>query len=214
MTGKGIKDVFGQLHTIEALASAFIMIMVLAIVVQTTSLTPLSSSYTNQHIKLELQNMGNDILTSLDETPVSDTTDPNCPSLLKQSIVDWCIYHYYDVYSWTGLEFKSIRNDDGSTMNTPLTNALRYALVQRGVAFNVEVCYSDPAGVSRTSKMIWNGDPSENSVVVSRFIVLHDDYNEIPPGADKYDENDILPDISPSTRLHNVAEVRMTLWVM
>lgn len=217
------RDDSAQLHTIEALAAAFIMIFVLAIVVQTTSLTPLSSSFTNQHIKLELQNLGNDILTTLDETPVSYTIDaasptepipdPSSISLLKQSIIDWNVFYYNDIYSWTSTQFLSIRNNDNTNMNTPLTNALKFALIEKGIAFNVEVAYTDENGVARSSKMIWNGDPSENSVTVSRFIVLNDGLSEIPVG-DKFDDSSILPDISPTTNLHNVAEVRLTLWVM
>ena len=57
-----------------------------------------------------------------------------------------------------------------------------------------------------TDKMIWNGDPSENSITVSRYVVLHD--------SDVYNDNSVIPDISPSTNLHNTIEVRLTLWVM
>jgi hypothetical protein len=59
--------------------------------------------------------------------------------------------------------------------------------------------------------MIWNGDPSQNSVTVTRIVVLHDGNTEVP---DDYDGNYILPDISPDTSLHNIAEIRLTMWVM
>ncbi|CAJ35800.1 DUF7288 family protein [Methanocella arvoryzae] len=215
----------GQMYTIEAIASAFIMIIVLVIVVQTTSLTPLSSSFTNQHIKLELQNLGNDILVTLDETPaMSNTTGINetsmaVPSLLKRSVIDWAVFSYYDTYTWNGTAFISQYNGSVKELNTPLTSALKFALTNNSIAYNVEIGYPDPGGYNRVSKMIWNGDPSENSVTVSRFIVLHNNRTEIPPG-DRFDGSAtmpvlILPDIGGGAYdFHTVIEVRLTLWVM
>jgi hypothetical protein len=208
------KDESAQLHTIEALAAALIIILVLAIVVQATSLTPLSASFTNQHIKLELQNLGNDILTTLDQTPINETTNPEMQTMLSQSVIDWIVVTNCDVYSWNNTTYISMYDGSSRELLTPLTNALTFALVNQGIAFNVEVCYPDASGISRTTKMIWNGDPSENSVTVSRFIVLHDNPNEIPPGPRFDNEDGLFPDVSPTTKLHNVAEVRLTLWVM
>lgn len=204
----------GQMHTLEGIGAAFLIIMVLAIVVQTTSVTPLSTSFTNQHVKLELQNMGSDILSTMDATPVSNATGPETPSLLKQSIVDWAVYYNYDLFSWNNTTYFSMTNTSHSDLNTPLSNILKFALIDNGILFDVEVSYVGVDNNVRTSKMIWNGDPSENSVTVSRFVVLQDDNYEIPPGT-RFDEGYILPDVSgPGESLHNVAEVRLTMWVM
>ena len=207
------RDDRGQLHTIEGLAAAFIMIIVLATVVQTTSVTPLSTSFTNQHVKLELQNMGNDVLTTLDQTRLVDNSSPLVPSQLKKSIVDWCVYSYYDIYTWNNTTYVSATNASYAPLNTPLSSALTCAFASSGVAFNVEVSFPDEIMHKHTSKMIWNGDPSENSVTVSRLVVLHDGDSEIPVGS-RYDDFTILPDISPSTGLHNIAYVKLTMWVM
>ncbi len=208
-----MRDDRGQLHTIEGLAAAFIIIIVLSIVVQTTSVTPLSTSFTNQHVKLELQNMGNDVLSTLDQTKLVNNTNPNVPSQLKKSIVDWSVYSYYDVYTWNNTTYVSATNASYPPLNTPLSSALTYAFANNGVAFNVEVSFPDENGKVRLSKMIWNGDPSENSVTVSRLVVLHDGNNEIPVGT-RYDDFMVLPDISPGTSLHNTAYVKLTMWVM
>ena len=208
-----MKDDCGQLHTIEGLAAAFILIVVLAVVVQTTSVTPLSTSFTNQHVKLELQNMGNDVLTTLDQSKVVSTGNLSSPSLLKKSIVDWGVYTYYDAFTWNNTTYVSASNASNPQLHTPLSEALTFAFANSGVAFNVEVSYPDGNGYLRMSKMIWNGDPSENSVTVSRLLVLHDGDSEIPDGT-MYDDYHILPDISMSTKLHNTADVKLTLWVM
>ena len=200
-----------QLHTIEALTASLIIVLALAVVVEATSVTPLSSSFTSQHIKVELQNTGNDVLATLDETPVTEA--PGSPSLLKESLVEWAVFTHYDTYSWNNTSFVSVAQANRSALRTPLSDALSYALINQGIIFNVEVSYDDQSGNVRTSKMIWNGDPSENSAVVTRLVALHDGADEIPDG-DLYDSNSILPDISPATPLHNVAEVRVTMWVM
>lgn len=201
-----MRDDQGQIYTVEAIIAAFIVIFVLAVIVQSTSVTPLSSSFTNQHIKLELQNMGNDILSTLDETPLVNTGDPSTPSLLKQSLLLWARTDNYGMFFWNNTSLVS--SIDSKTMMTrsDLTDALNFSLMSKGTAYNVEVRYPTPSSTMNTYKMIWNGDPSENSVIVLRYIVLYD--------SDVYDDISVIPDISPATKLHNTIEVRLTLWVM
>jgi hypothetical protein len=59
--------------------------------------------------------------------------------------------------------------------------------------------------------MIYNGDPSDNAVIVSRKLTLHDgDINTT-----KYPGNPLaLEDIDPATNLFNIVEIRLTLWRM
>jgi hypothetical protein len=192
--------------TVEGIISAFILIFVLVVIVQSTSVTPLSSSFTNQHIKLELQNMGNDILSTLDETPRYNTDDPSIQSLLKQSVVQWARTDNYGMFLWNNTALISAVDNTTFMTSTPLTDALEFSLISKGTAYNLEVRYSDTSLNLHTNKIIWNGDPSEDSVIASRYIVLNDrDFNY---------EDSTIPDISPSTDLHNTIEVRLTLWVM
>jgi hypothetical protein len=192
--------------TVEGIISAFILIFVLVVIVQSTSVTPLSSSFTNQHIKLELQNMGNDILSTLDETPRYNTDDPSIQSLLKQSVVQWARTDNYGMFLWNNTALISAVDNTTFMTSTPLTDALEFSLISKGTAYNLEVRYSDTSLNLHTNKIIWNGDPSEDSVIASRYIVLNDrDFNY---------EDSTIPDISPSTDLHNTIEIRLTLWVM
>lgn len=201
----------GQLQTIEGIAAAIILLSVLVIVVQAASVTPLTSSFTNQHIKLELQNIGSDILTSLDEIPSYNTTSPDAPSYLKTSITDWINVSDggSDWYAWRNdsVGYLSVVNESNNVPVTQLGTTLSYILIKYGIAYNAEVRYSDTNGQVRNTKMIWNGDPSENSVTVSRIVVLHDDDMASPDYC-------VIPDISPGSNLRNTLEVRLTLWVM
>jgi len=55
--------------------------------------------------------------------------------------------------------------------------------------------------------MIYNGEPSNNAVIVSRKIALHDgDINQT-----RYNP---ITDIDPSSNLYNLVDVKLVLWRM
>jgi hypothetical protein len=195
----------GQIQTVEAITAAIILLSILALVVQATSVTPLTASFTNQHIKLELQNMGMDALATLDETSTSFTSE-SMPSMLKESVVQWATAYHYDWYTWTGTKYSSLTDPTRPNFHTPLGDTFSYLLKYYGIAYNVEVRYTDLNGQILNSKMIWNGNPSENSVTVSRIVTFND--NDNLPG------DGLIKDISLGSELWNVAEVRVTMWVM
>jgi hypothetical protein len=200
----------GQIHTVEAITAAIILISIIGIVVEATSVTPLTSSFTNQHVKLELQNIGTDILTALDETPISGPTEIGSsyspsPSQLKSSIITWLGYGGNWFTCTDTINYKGVM-DTTQTLSTPLTDTLSLVLLRKsGIAFNVDLRYSDGNGNIKTSKMVSNGDPSSNSVTVSRIVVLHN--GDVP-------STSVIPDISQDTDLWNVVEVRLSMWVM
>jgi hypothetical protein len=163
--------------------------------------------------------IGTDLLTAMDETPEiggypTDSTIYN--SQLKGSIVKWLRdTGGYDWFACTNTkQYKSLLKDSNQPIDTALTNALSLVLLEKsGIAYNVDVRYpttlaSTGGNTVRNTKMIWNGDPSSNSVTVSRIIVLHD--------RDIGGNYCVIPDISNNhdTDLYNVVEVRLTMWVM
>ncbi len=224
------RDDSGQIQTIEAFISAIILVTVLVVVVQATSVTPLTTSFTNQHVKYELQNMGQDVLSALDEMPslppalAIDTT----PSKLEKSIRDWLEGDYGtlpvgdpyaphgDWYTYDGAGyFRSATSSHYHSPTTDLEKALTFSFSGSAIAYNVEVRYPDASGKVYSSKMVWNGDPSDNCMTISRYIALHDPVDPGNPGyADLSSPGGLIPDISPDTTLHNVVEIRLTLWVM
>jgi hypothetical protein len=213
----------GQLQTMEAITAAIIMLSIIALVIEATSVTPLTSSFTNQHVKLELQNIGTDILTSMDETPATSSPpidSTKFPSQLKKSVTDWL--NQTGGRDWFACsntkDYVSLLNPGdpnaappipGNTpINTYLSKMLSLVLLNKlSIANNVDVRYSDVDGTIKSTKMIWNGDPSDNSVTVSRIITLHEE--------DLLDGSYIIPDIDGTqSDLYNVVEVRLTMWVM
>lgn len=198
------KDDSGQMHTLEGIMGAIVMIMVMVFVVQGTSITPLSSSSTNQHVQLELLNMGQDILTTLDYTD-----NPNAKSDLKKSIVTWNGMEYV----WDGKRYVDVVKEDGSTviLDNELTRTLNFTLNSWGIAHNIEITYIDPYGNATSKKIIWNGNPSDNSISTSKVIALH---NTDLAASPNFGIMTGIRDVDPSTDFYNLIDIKLTLWRM
>ena len=105
----------GQIQTIEAITAAIILLSIIALVIEATSVTPLTSSFTNQPVKLEMQNIGTDLLTAMDGTPAASNPNANpamYPSQLKNSVTDWLNQTGgYDWFACTDTKnYKSLRD--------------------------------------------------------------------------------------------------------
>lgn len=193
-------DEKGQMHTLEGVAAATIMLLVIVYAIDATSMTPLTSSTANVHVETELQVLGQDILGAL------DYTEPGFNSKLKNDVLGW----NGKEYTWDGIKYMEKGNASYSQNNLTnnLTNNLNYTLTTQGIAHSVELTFLKNNGTSLlTQKMIYNGNPSDNAVIISRKIVLHN--------SDNPNKNNILlTDIDPSTDLYNIVDVKLVLWRM
>ncbi len=178
-----------QLYTMEGIASAMLLIVIIIFILKAAPLTPNTASASHMQVEMELEMRGQDLLTVLDFPP-SDYED----SQLKKAII-----------SWTGEEF-----DGQSPIPSGDTNItaeiIRRVLGDIGIAYDVEVNF-ETTSATQTRAMLWNGRPSDNAVIVSRKIVLHD-------GEINADLSTLIPDMDPTTRFYNIVVVRMTLWRM
>jgi hypothetical protein len=187
-----------QMHTLEGVAAATIMLLVIVYAIDATSMTPLTSSTANVHVETELQVLGQDILGGL------DYAEPGYNSKLKNDVLRW----NGSEYTWNGTNYTDKLNTANPPLNNNLTNITNAILVTQGIAHNVELTFLANNGTTYTTqRMIYNGDPSENAVIVSRKIVLHSSDN---PNKN----NTLLTDISPSTDLYNIVDVKLILWRM
>ncbi len=190
-----MSDEKAQLHTLEGVAAATILLMVIIYAIDATSMTPLTSSTSNVHVETELRALGQDILNTL------DYAEPGYPSRLKSDILQWDGNEY--IWSGSGYIIK------GGT--TPLANnmatTLNAALVRQGIAHNIEITFLENDTLNPNNKnMIYNGDPSYSAVVVSRKIVLQN------TDLDNPNPNNPLKDIDPKTNLFNIVDVKLILW--
>ncbi|MCX9078579.1 MAG: hypothetical protein OIN84_11460 [Candidatus Methanoperedens sp.] len=193
-------DEKGQMHTMEGVAAATIMLLVIVYAIDATSMTPLTSSTANVHVETELQVLGQDILGAL------DYAEPGYNSNLTNDILRWNGKEYI----WDGTNYMEKGNASYSQNNLTnnLTNNLKYTLIKQGIAHSVELTFLRNDGTFLvTQKMIYNGNPSDNAVIVSRKIAIHNSDN---PNA----TNIQLTDIDPSTNLYNIVDVKLILWRM
>lgn len=192
-------DEKAQMHTLEGVAAATIMLLVIVFAIDATSMTPLTSSTANVHVETELQLLGQDILNGL------DYAEPGYNSNLKNDILRW----NGSEYIWNGSSYNDQLNLTNKLTNN-LTDITSTVLVPQGIAHNVEITFLD--NITRLplrELMIYNGDPSNNAIIVSRKISIHDgDINKITYAGNPID------DIDPSTKLYNIVDVKLILWRM
>ncbi len=197
-----LEDDEAQLHTLEGVAAAVLLLGVIIYSIDATSMTPLTSSTSNAHVESELAVLGQDILDEL------DYAEPGYNSKLKNDILDWNGYEYI----WDGTRY--IENTNASYAQNNLTNNLTEllisTLVRQGIAHKVEITYlrkiNNNTVPSTPKVMVSAGVPSNNAVIVSRKLVFHD-----VPDADVIDPSNPIVDISQSN-LRNIIEVKLILW--
>lgn len=191
-------DERAQMHTLEGVAAATIMLLVIVYAIDATSMTPLTSSTANVHAEAELQVLGQDILSAL------DYAEPGYSSKLKNDIMGWD----GNQYIWTATNYTQLKAGQilSNNLTNNLTGILYAALVKQGIAHNVVLTFLDNSTfLPISADMIYNGDPSDNAVIVSRKIVLQDSDNPA---------SGTIKDIDPSTNLYNVVDVKLILWRM
>lgn len=183
-----LKDNIAQMYTLEGAATAIMMIFLIVFIVQASPLTPLTSSASHQQVESQIETSGNDLLIVLDYVPEGETYSP-----LKKALIDW-----------TGVEF------DGQSSTYPdsvsdLASVFNRALLADGTAYNLVVAYLDDNEEWDSRAMLWNGRPSDNAVLVSRKVVIHDE--------DAISAS-FIPDLSTNSSFYNILDVRLTLWRM
>jgi len=193
-------DEKAQLHTLEGVAAATLILLVIIYAIDATSITPLTSSTSNAHVESELMTMGQDILNTL------DNEEPGYNSQLKSDILNWTGSQYI----WTGKDYKE---NDGTTtlnntLNSNLTQNLKTTLISQGIAHRVEVVYlwttNNITIASAPETMIDAGIPSDNAVGVSRKIVLQNTDNPL--------NNSKIQDIDTTSNLYNIVDIRLFIW--
>jgi hypothetical protein len=188
-----IRNEKAQLYTIEAVASALLLIMVVIFVLKGAPMSPNSSSASHQKVEASLSTRGHDLLRVLDYVHEEERA-----SQLKQAIA-----------SWNGMEVSgqaAVRPLGGPTNIT--ANVFKEALSDAGIVYNLEVFFTTSSGIS-SRPMLWNGKPSDNAVTVSTNIVLNDEDMVLNP-----ELSSMIPEIDPVTTFYNIVEVKLTLWRM
>lgn len=194
-------DQTAQMHTLEAIMASTIMVMIIVFAVQATSLTPLTSSTANAHIEAQLQTIGQDMLNVLDHSQYDQNSN------LKNDILDWG----GDVYVWNGSSYESLGNTSALLNNSSIGGMLEYIAIPRGIAHNVQFTHMIDTGKFSTTSYIYNGDPSDNAVIISKKVLLSDQDID---GTSTFMINTGIVDIDVDTDIYNIVDVKLTLWRM
>lgn len=183
-----LKDDFAQLHTIEGLAAAGIMIATLFAVMEgAVIITP----QTGLALDANLKQIGDDALTVL------DAYDPIDQIPLKQYVASWN-------NTTAGIESTNTTRFGGSA-GYGLNKSLN-CLLPNDTLFDVDFLYVNHSNQSDITvcRVIDNGEPGTNAVVSRRLVTLfanESDYTLSPYWNSTVSVND-----------PQVVEVRLTLW--
>ncbi len=189
-----------QLHTLEALATLLLIMGVIIFTVQATSLTPLTSSTANAHIESQMQILGQDILNSLDHA------EPGQKSPLKEDIIAWC----GNYSTWDGESYRLSPGSEG-VLDSNTAHTMKDIAIRRGIAHNIEIAWIQKDGMVRKIPYIYNGEPSDNAVIVTKRLLLsNSDFQD----HNIFRERTGIQDADESTDLYNIIDIRLTLWRM
>jgi hypothetical protein len=190
MKMKLLKDEKGQLHTIEGLAAALLMISTVFFVTQgVTVITP----QTGLSLDVQLKQSGSDALMVLDtEYPVGGSI------LLKKYVA-----------AWNGTEANITKPVPNSIdVNSDGKNDLNHNLSEilpEDVVYNVDFVYLNGSFMN-TSHVIMKGYPPDDSIAVSQLVTLH--HNETDYELSEAYWNNTITDETDA----KVVEVRLILW--
>lgn len=194
-------ETFAQMHTLEAMMAALIMIGIIVFTIQATSLTPLTSSTANAHIEAQLQVMGQDMLN------IVSYSEYGSDSNLKNDIKNWNGKEYV----WDGNNYESSDSENMTLVNSSCVDMLKFIAIPRGIAHNIHFTWVNDDGIFVSKPYIYNGDPSDNAVIISKKVVLSD--NDVG-NTSTFIASTGIPDSDLSTGFYNVINVRLTLWRM
>lgn len=189
-----------QAHTVEAFVAAMLIVGGLIFATQATAVTPLSASTSNQHIENQQQASIEGLLATAAEN-----------GDLQAAILYWDPDEgEFDNVSEQGTYSEGPPNEFGTALND--------TLLERQIAFNVDVRYAEPDGTSDIERMVEMGQPSNNAVTATWTVSLYENSTLSSEGheetalGDLQDDAFYADDIDAATELYTVVEVEVTAW--
>ncbi|WP_129115090.1 DUF7288 family protein [Halegenticoccus tardaugens] len=194
-----------QAHTVEAFVAALLLVGGLLFAMQSTAVTPLSASTSNQHIENQQRESASSLLATADER-----------GDLREAVLYW----NPDDERFTNASEEGYYADGGPPNR--FGEALDAAFADRQIAFNVHVLYHRPDGSVSSKRMVYMGSSSDNAVSAARTVALTDDSRLSSSASDATleaieddeDEEFYADDADADGKLYNLVEVRLTVWRM
>lgn len=195
------RDERAQAFTMEAVTASLLLLAAVVFALQTTALTPLSASTSNQYVHDQQAAVAAGVL----DGAVANGT-------LRPALLYW---------NDTGGQFHRT-GDDGTYHNggppTAFGRSLNRSFGSRSIAFNVNVLYVSSSGALRTEQLVRLGSPSDNAVRTTRTVTLTDDDVLYAPDGTPTDttlanaSTFYAPDAAPDSPVYNVVRVEVVVW--
>ena len=190
-----------QAHTLEAFVAGLLVLSGIVFALQTTAVTPLSASTSNQHVGNQQRTAALGVLGAAE---ANDT--------LRDTVVDW-----------NASEGEFTNASDGYRNGGPpnaFGRALNRTFREQRTAFNVDLYWTDVNGSNAGPKpLVDMGTPSDDATVASRNVVLYNDTRlvgssntTVAEARTNASKTFYAPDAAVGNRLFNVVEVRIVVW--
>lgn len=193
----------GQAHTTEAVLASLLILGGLLFAIQTTAVTPFSSTTEDHHLENQQR-----------ETIRNAVAIAHQSGDMKQTVLNWNTTE--NTYSGTEQEFNYYTDTD---VNTPFITHLSDTLDQNKVVYNINIHYYNTTtggDTVQTQRLLRVGSPSNNAISVRRPLTLHDT-DRLTNGANPQLQNTgsdefYIETINSTTPIYNQIEVEVVAW--
>ncbi|PSQ53274.1 hypothetical protein BRD20_03590 [Halobacteriales archaeon SW_8_65_20] len=163
----------GQTWTLEGVAASVLVLAAVVFILQSSIITPLSASTTNQYLEERQQELATDVLSGA-------ASQGEIREAIRYWDPDERRFHSAGDRGYTS-------GGVLATRGLELGGRLRDAFRERGISYNLyirsptpkETPAETPAGAGRfgsdRESLIYQGDPSDSAVSASTYITLYDD---------------------------------------
>jgi hypothetical protein len=190
----------GQVHTLEGVVAAMLLLTSVIFALQMTSVTPLSASTSSQHVENQEHASAEGVLAGAAES-----------GALRRAVLFW---------NTSGNQFHNATEDRYYTRGPPdneFGDDLDRAFGTRGIAFNVYVTFQAGNGnATQRQRMVYVGRPSDNAVRATRTVILSDDAKLVDHEGDKtgarVGETDFYAPNVASGSVYNTLRVEVVVW--
>lgn len=190
----------GQVHTLEGIVAALLLVTSVIFALQMTSVTPLSASTSSQHIENQQQASAAGALANARES-----------GALREAVLFW---------NATGERFHDTdtsRYYSGARPPNAFGETLEEVFGSRGIAYNVYLVYQAGTGnATQRQRMVYVGEPSDNAVRTSRSVVLTDDAHLVDESGDptgtRVDADSFYAPDAAGGSVYNVVRVEVVVW--
>lgn len=186
----------GQMHTIEGISAAMLLVLSLTFAFQSIGLTSTSASTSSAEIEDQYAELASDVLTA-----------SKASGALRDGVLNWNTAR--GAFEGAVTDRSSQSYYAGKTPPGRFGRNLELMLTDNDLAYNVDIVYKEGDDDGRT-RFVYNGAPSTSAVTVSTTLVLSET-DELGDGTKLRNSNYPVDDL-PQAGLYNIVEVELTVW--